>query len=43
MTYHDQYDPELHDNQAPPANRGLAIAVTMILVALPFVIWGWLS
>lgn len=41
MTYHDSYDPDLHGATAgnsltaPPAQRGLALAVVLVLVVIP--------
>lgn len=31
----------VEDKQASPANKGLAIAVTIVLVALPILFFGW--
>lgn len=31
------------DNEAPPANHGMALAVVLAIVATPFVIWWLLS
>lgn len=40
----DEYDPDLHDDlQAPPANRALALAVTLAIIALPFIVWQVLA
>lgn len=39
----DEYDEQLHgtpEQTTPPANRGLAIALTIILVALPVLFFG---
>jgi len=32
---------EDNDKQAPPANKGLAVAITIVLVALPILFFGW--
>lgn len=42
----DSYDPDLHGTpeQAPPAaQRGMALALTVIIVAVPFIVWAALS
>lgn len=40
----DLYDPELHgDEQAPPAEYGLAISLTIFIVGLPFAAWAFLD
>lgn len=44
MTYHEEYDPDLHGGpeQTPPhANRALALAVTLVIVGVPLIVW-WL-
>ena len=47
--FHEKYDPDLHgtlieDQEAPAAQRGLAFAITVLLIALPvFAYWYILS
>lgn len=44
MLKDDLYDPDLHgDEQAPHAQRGMALALTVIIVAVPFIMWAVLS
>lgn len=42
----DSYDPDLHGlpEQMPPnTQRGMALALTVIIVAVPFIVWAVLS
>lgn len=42
--YREEYDPELHgDEKAHSADKGLAMAIVILLVALPFVLFGLLT
>jgi hypothetical protein len=42
----DLYDPDLHgapEQMPPAAQRGMALALTVIIVAVPFIVWAVLS
>lgn len=40
--YHDEYDPDIHgDEISPPARMGMALAITLAIVAAPILVW-WL-
>jgi hypothetical protein len=40
----DFYDPDLHgDEQAPHAQRGMALALTVLIFSLPFAAWALLD